>query len=514
MLDLPPVRDDMLRTIERPVVLAGRVYDPARADEAVVTQQFADTYDVGVGTTQYADNLWGSGEYAPANALVRLRDGAADLPRLRADLAEQSGYPDVVDLGDRYDRVRHSAGFEAAWMLGFAGAALVAAMVLVGQWIARYVAADGDGLRAAGALGLGPGQAVGAAAVGPGLAAVVGLAVAVGTSIVASRWLPIGTAADLEPSPGIDIDLPVLATVTVLALTLLLGWTCVVARLPLTASAERPSRPSTIVGVVRRTAAAPAVQLGTRFALERGRGPSSVPVLPGMVGAVVGVAGVVGVLVFGAGLSEALDNPARFGQTWQAGIVAGYNGVEVLPARQLESDLRALPYVEHVTDTLTGAVTTPAGTGSVVLWSIDTSHDAVDTVLSAGRMPRTADEVTLAPTTADQLHLSVGSRVLLAGSRSSRTLTVVGIGFVPTSVETQYHEGGWITPSAYDSLFAVPGLHQVLVEVGPDARDPDVVGRIVTDLGSARPHTYAVTLAAAPAYRAGRLPVTTILRAE
>lgn len=548
-VDLPPVRDDVLRTIERPVVLAGRVYDPERPDEAVVTQKFADRYGVGVGTTvtlvlptrhqieshynatlpldrlrgphvpirvvgvvrspwldidsetgrislspglaaHYADNLWGSGRYAPANALVRLRDGAADLPRLRADIAKQSGYPDVVNLEDRYQRVQHSLDFEAAWMLGFAGAALVAAMFLLGQWIARYVAADADRLRTARALGLGPGQSVVAAAVGPTLSAAAGMVLAVGMSVAGSRWFPIGTAADLEPSPGVDVDPAVLGCVALLFLALTVGWTCLVARLVLGSRVERAARPSSLVGLVRRTSAPTAVQLGTRFALERGRGRTAVPVLPGIIGAVVGVAGVVTVIAFGAGLAEALDNPARFGQTWQVAVIAGYNGTEVVPSARLAADLRRLPYVEHVTDTFTGAATTPDGEGSVLLWSVDTQHDAVDTVLSSGRMPEAPDEVTVAPTTADELGLAIGSELRLVGSRSTRTLRVVGIGFVPTSVETQYHEGAWVSPATYRSLFAVPGLHQVLIQVEPSADGADLVPRLVADLDRERPNGY------------------------
>ncbi|MCW2632311.1 MAG: ABC-type transport system, involved in lipoprotein release, permease component, partial [Pseudonocardia sp.] len=44
-----PGDDQAMRTVERPVVLQGRLADPTRADEAVVTANFVDTYRRGVG---------------------------------------------------------------------------------------------------------------------------------------------------------------------------------------------------------------------------------------------------------------------------------------------------------------------------------------------------------------------------------------------------------------------------------------------------------------------------------
>lgn len=46
-----PADGEILRSVERPAVLAGRLADPARTDEVVVTQEFADTDGRGVGDT-------------------------------------------------------------------------------------------------------------------------------------------------------------------------------------------------------------------------------------------------------------------------------------------------------------------------------------------------------------------------------------------------------------------------------------------------------------------------------
>jgi ABC-type lipoprotein release transport system permease subunit len=47
----PPADSAFLRTIEKPVIFAGRIPDPSRADEAIVTRKFVQTQHKGVGDT-------------------------------------------------------------------------------------------------------------------------------------------------------------------------------------------------------------------------------------------------------------------------------------------------------------------------------------------------------------------------------------------------------------------------------------------------------------------------------
>jgi hypothetical protein len=157
-LSFPPADDRYLRTIERPVIFEGRALNPQRADEALMTRQFAtrqhkrvgDTVNiilaspeevvdgagtgpggafsgpritvqiVGVGETS---SRWGGVDYpggqggillspglyaqhrenvvgplgAPnyINALVRLRSGEAAIPQLIRDLARITGRSDI-----------------------------------------------------------------------------------------------------------------------------------------------------------------------------------------------------------------------------------------------------------------------------------------------------------------------------------------------------------------------------------------------------------------------------------
>ncbi|MCW2631816.1 MAG: hypothetical protein JWR88_778, partial [Pseudonocardia sp.] len=286
-----PFDRNAMDTVERPVVLAGRLPDPNRVDEAVISPRFVDSYGKGVGDTvtlrlfraeddqafasgnaappadgpsvpvtivgvvrsfwfgdapgyagglipsaalfsQYRANLIGAHEILPINAMVRLDGGPAALPDFRTKLAALTGRSDIemFDQGANATKIQKTINFESACLLAFGLAALLAAIVLVGQALARYVGAAIVDLQVLRALGMARGQAVVAACAGPALAAAVGMGVGTAGAILASRWLPFGNAQLLEPAPGVSIDLLVLVGGGLVLLLVLLagsaaaGW--------------------------------------------------------------------------------------------------------------------------------------------------------------------------------------------------------------------------------------------------------------------------------------------------
>jgi hypothetical protein len=92
-------------------------------------------------------------------------------------------------------------------------------------------------------------------------------------------------------------------------------------------------------------------------------------------------------------------------------------------------------------------------------------------VLTAGGMPHSPDQITLAPTTARELGARVGSVLRLTGGPQLRTMTVSGIGFVPAGPHNDYDQGAWLTPAGFDRLFAGARFafkfHAALVAVQP-----------------------------------------------
>jgi hypothetical protein len=505
-------------TLERPVMLQGRMYRADRADEIVATPQFMSVYHKHLGdsvtlilaTPQQADegidasttqprgprvqarivgvarNVFGavtedgpgsSGGFqtSPAlfahyranfigtsgmsyfNALIRLRGGRADIARFRADLARVTGRSDI-DVWDNYDffggPVQRITGYEAACLLAFALAALVAAIFLIGQAVARYTSATVADLQILQAVGMTSRQAVVSAAAAPFLAAVGGATLGVAAAIVASRWMPIGAAQYSEPHPGISADWSILGPGWLLAPVLVGAGSAAAAALALRAGRRQAIPRRSAVAAASAQAGLPVpLVVGAQFALEPGRGRSSVPVRPALVGAIIGVLGVLAAFTFSAGVSDAAANPARFGQTWQLGAFLGFSGQDFSPAAsQVLQTVARDRDVTGVDDALVGGA--QAGLVSVESFTYaPVGGKKVTAVLTGGRMPAAADEIVLAPTTAKELHVSTGDTVKLAGGGPPQAMKVSGTGFVPIGPHNSYDTGAWLTPAGYQRIF-------------------------------------------------------------
>ena len=513
----PPIGDEYGRTIERPYMLAGRMFDPARVDEVIVTPQFAAVYHKRVGDTltlllasvkqaneqydgttgpprgpavkaritgvgrspwlsigsdgpgqkggvqaspalyaHYQANILGTSGQNYINALIRLKGGTAAIPVFRADLARVTGRSDIdvwnnrENFGNAVERITR---YEAACLLAFALAALVAALFLVGQSVARYTSATVADLQVLQAVGMTPRQAVASATAPPLLAAAAGSTLGVVAAIVASRWMPIGFASYLEPHPGISADWLILGPGWVLAPLLVAAGSAAAAALALTARHRRAvPRRSRVAAAAATAGLGVPVVVGVRFALEPGRGRAAVPVRPALLGAVAGILGVLAAFTFSAGVSDAAANPARFGQTFQLNTFLGLNGQDFGPVDRVLRVVAADPDVTGVDDARIGGA--QSGQVSVESFTDDpVGGKRVPVVLTGGRMPAAADEIVLAPTTASDMHAGIGSAVKLTGSTVPRAMTVTGIGFVPEGPHNEYDQGAWLTPAGFDRLF-------------------------------------------------------------
>ena len=490
-----PADRQLTRTIERPIIVQGRLLNPSRIDEVDITPEFAgshgkepgDMLTLDLATPQQINaGFDGSGSVPPGgprirvrivgvirspwesvdisgpggdggvlaspalfaahrvnimgtngrgyiNAEVRLRGGAAALPAFRADLARATGRSDI-DVWNNLeffgDPVRRATAYEAAWLLAFGLAALVAALFLIGQSLVRYVFATAVDLRVLQAVGLTRRQAVLSAVVGPGLATAAGATLGVAGAIVASRWMPIGLASLVEPHPGVAADWLVLVTGWVFACLLALAGGAVAAAAALAGRPDAVPRRSTIAVVAASAGLPISVVIGTRFALEPGRGRTAVPVRPALLGAITGVLGVLAVLTFSAGIADAAANPERFGQTWQLDAFLGQNGQDFGPSGQVLAAVAADPDVIGVDDARIGGA--QSGQVSVESFTYDPVGDKRPAVvLTSGRMPAASNEIALAPVTAHELHAGQGSSIRLAGGGRPAALLVTGIGFVP-----------------------------------------------------------------------------------
>jgi ABC-type lipoprotein release transport system permease subunit len=511
--------DEMMSTLEVPVVLRGRRLDPERADEVVVSPKFEQTYGLGVGDTvtlrlfspkaadellfsdelpvepdgpavharivgvvrtpgaidepgdtggnlipspglyaEYGPNLVGASGSGIINAFVRLHGGDESLTSFKADLSELTGRPDIdmINMSHEAQKVKNATSFEANALWVFAAAAALAAVVLVGQSIARYSTSTVADLQVLRAVGLTPRATGMAAAAGPVLAAIVGSALGVTGAVAVSRWFPIGTAAFFEPAPGIDVDVPVLLVCAGVAVALVAAGAVGSAMLALrSAQATSSSYRSNVAAAAGRAGLAVPVVAGTRFALESGRGRYAVPVRPALAGSIVGVLGVLAAFTFSSGVDDAVDHPERFGQVHQleafVGIASGASAEDFIPVDAALPVIAADPDVLAVNDTRFAVA--EIGQVPVTLVTLDPVDTPWAPTVTAGRLPQNPDEVALAPGSAKALGVAVGDVVTVAGSLTPRELTVTGLSFVPEGPHNDYVTGGWVTGEGYDSLF-------------------------------------------------------------
>lgn len=510
IIDFPYAAPTM-DTVERPVVLEGRLADPSRADEAVITAGFEERFDLGVGDSvtvrlftgaqadvynatgeelppegariettivgivrsgwfsdsssfkgrfipspglfeQHEESFVGTSRSGSVNALIRLEDGPAGVARFREDLADLTGRRDIefLDLAGEAQHIRDVTDFEANALFGFAAAALIATIFLVGQSVVRFVTASTQDLRILSAVGMSPRHVRVAAAITPTLAALIGGLLGAGGAFLASSGFPTGTAAPLEPSPGRDADLHVLGaglvTVTVIVALGAMGASWAAGR----PDRRRDRRRISIPDRLSRAGAPVPLTVGAGFALDRGRGPQALPVFPALLGAVVGVLGVVGALTFADGVTDAVDHPERFGQVADLQVFAGFGNESFLPVDEALEALAADPDVLAVNDSRQGVL--ESGRVDLATYSMAPVDEPLPIVVLEGRLPGDPHEVALATQTADDLAASVGDRIELSGSRSTGTYEVTGIAFVPEGPHNSYDVGAWLRPDAFDAL--------------------------------------------------------------
>jgi hypothetical protein len=459
----------------------------------VAANPFPADFSAFVHLTSAFYRAFGGGELAAwTYALnVRLQRGREDIQAFEEAVAEVTdGSAFVYDTQADFDTVRSSIHLQAQalWLVAAIGA--VSALALLGLALARqtaFEAVDNGTLRA---LGMSARQLV---AIGTARAALVGLVAAAVSILVAaavSPLLPIGHARELEPDPGFALE-PMTVGVgaaAVFVATLLTGLL----------ATWRANRARKRRGPSEETGAPPA-RACTAELLARQGFPATIvagvrlALAPGRGASAVPVrttiaGAVLAVAVLGLALTFSASLAHLFDTPRLYGQnwdYAGWNVAEEELDRRVVA-IRADPSIEAAALAVDDWFVSIGGHDVSVVAADDVKGSVPPTVID-GRAPRAPDEILLASKEMDALGVEIGDVVEVEGSERSGRLRVVGRGVLPTALNRALGEGAALTFQALRQIEGDIPPWGLQVRIAPGADREAVLARLQREWVDARP---------------------------
>lgn len=402
-------------------------------------------------------------------------------------LPETGGGLFVADEAEQAAKVQHAIRPQAVALALFALLAAVTAIFAVGQVVSRQVRASTDDNATLRSIGMTRVQVLRSRLVLVGLTATAGAVLAVGLSVAASAWMPIGPARVAEPNPGIDWDGLVLGggflavVVLTVAGAVWPGWRATAVQ-PVEPGAVAAGHRSRIAGWALRAGMPLSTAIGVGQAVDAGRGGSSVPLRSAIAGLAVAVAAITGALTFGENLTGLVQTPHRYGQAWDITADAQFSPI---PVSRIRVRLQREP----------GAVAWTFGTHG----DLEIDHHRVPAVqlvpghgallaptVVAGRAASAAPEVALGTKTLESIHGHVGDRITVAsaeGGSPAERVRIVGRSVFPFFGQGSFTPAGLgVGAQTARRPARVPTSNFVLVRVAPGPDHDADVAHIVDDL--------------------------------
>jgi hypothetical protein len=417
------------------------------------------------------------------NEWVRLRDGAAGIERLQSDVtrinrgAAHISMP-ISPTGQGLTKVNRANDplVNGLWIL--AALAGLVGLLLASQSLGRALAGragDHAQLRALGASRRQRFIMEGTSLVVVALVAAMAAAV---FGFLGSAFTPVGAARVAEPHPGLSLNLALTAAGVAL---LFLGT--VLATLP---AVWRVSRimalpgPVAVDGIHRRARAADAVAaagfgapavVGTRLALQSGRGATATPVRSVLASLTIVIAAATATFTFGVNLQRVTTTPRLYGWNWDAAVGSSFGAI---PPEAIDPVVH-FANVREASGLTVGKIT--IGGRTISAFGIDPLRGAVAPDLSEGRLPTTRDEIVLGAKTMRRAGAHVGSRIDATINGAKVRLHVVGRAPFASFGSVKFGDTGLGTGAlGVSSLFPVPDdgsggkFNYVLLRFAPGTR--------------------------------------------
>lgn len=414
---------------------------------------------------------------------VRVRGGTAGVGPFAEAVAAAAGEEAVVRPGaedlQALPAVRRAIDLQARSLLAFAGLAVLASVLIVGQALSRRVAQGAGPYPVLNALGMTGPQLVGTTVVASAPMALAGAVLAVGIAVAASPLAPIGVARQAELDPGFRLDVGVLAPG---AAVLALGVLCWVGssawlqerrrqRAARTMALESVLRTSPVVDRLAGKDVPLPLGVGLRMALDRGQGASRIPLSSAVASVALGLAAVVAALAFGASLDRVVEKPALQGWNWD--VVVG-EASDATAAAEDADVLADSPAVASFSGISFGPITVDGD--EVSFAGMATDHGLVSSPVLRGSQPVEPDEIAVGSGTLERLGKRIGDGVELAlGGSPPVPARIVGTVLPPAVLDDSMTltSGGVMTLAGVqrvvgDSIEVVPGSFLVRYAPGVD----------------------------------------------
>ena len=448
--------DGLLFNQDRFAVTSGRMADPARADEVMVTQNAAASLGlhlgevvpvvispssgsgpdrhiglkvVGIGllnrevvqdqiakyptymvaTPALTRSVAGDGSIVYLG--VQLRGGAADVAAVERRWNSTERYFTDFQVVSQVQSEADQSIRPMALALGVFGAIAWLATLLLGiQLVARRLSAREHDLAVMRAVGADPATTTLDGLVGTLGSVLAGAVLAVGVALALSPLFPIGPVRPVYPDRGVNVDWTVLGVGFAVLVGVIGGGAVVIAFLGAPHRTERRSRSfahrSSTGQLMARTGLPPSAVAGASFAVDARYGRTAGPYRWALVAAVIAMIVVTTTLTFGASLQALVSHPALYGWNWDYAVQSsdGYGPVPNKAVATLRHDTEVTSYsgVSFATMQLDGVEvpTLLSDPGSTVAPPILAGHGLA-----------TSRQIVLGAATLAQLHKRIGDSV-------------------------------------------------------------------------------------------------------
>ncbi len=444
--------------------------------------QLSQTIKIVFGTPTFAKQ-YGS-EAASDLVAIWLDDTPGADAAFQRDAAEFASTSDsapfnAVSSAADEDAADHASRAVVTGLLIFALVAGLAGIVTIGQALRRYLARADDQQEALLALGTPRADRAAAQLISALPFLVFAPVVAVFLAYAISPAFPLGAARSLEPSPGLHADplVLVIGGIAWLLLLALITFAAVWFGNSRATSETRGRAKARTPGGGANTAALPAA-IGLTFALSPGARRRTLQ-RTAVFGVIVAIAGAVGSVLFVASLDDFTASSERYGLPYDVTLeMPNGQSRSVLDRLAANADLEAVAGARGGTVELEGRI--------VDAYAIAPVKGAMSPTMESGRVPTGESEIALGPKLLDNFGKELGDTVVVATDGAEQELTIVGTAYAPMPESAGFNSEVVLAPDGFDA-YANDLYVQAIARVRPEAD----VEAVIADLDDLFP--YAVS---------------------